>query len=104
MEMTQGSNNVYVPRRMRWHKVNWIISKFLYIIQMVFDYTYDNVMRMKVDKKYRNKWKVSRSSCGIQHIVVNDTRISKGNSLQTPRLSAFTTVFDTDANAIGIDN
>ena len=104
MEMTQGSNNVYVPRRMRWHKVNWIISKFLYIIQLVFDYSYDKVKRMKVDKKYRNKWMVSRSSCGIQHIVVNDTRISKDNSSQTPRLSAFTTVFDTDANAIEIDN
>ena len=104
MEMTQGSDNVYVPRRKRWHKVNWIISKFLYIIQLAFDYSYDKVMRMKVDRKYRNKWRVSRISCGIQHIFVNDTRISNGNSSQTPRLSAFTTVFDTDANAIGIDN
>ena len=55
MDMTQGSNKVYVPRRMRWHKVNWIISMFLCIIQLAFDYSYDKVMSMKVDRKYRNK-------------------------------------------------
>ena len=41
---------------------------------------------------------------GIQHIVVNDTQISKSTSSRAPRLSTFTTVFDTDSNAIGIDN
>ena len=49
-------------------------------------------------------WKASRSSRGIQHFVVNDTRISKSTSSRALHLSKFTTVFDTDSNAIGIDN
>ena len=103
MDMSQGKSS-YVPKRLRWKKIDWIITQVLHLLQLSFDYLYDKTMTMKVDKKYRNSLRTQRSKGGQQRLVVNETRISRSGSSNAPRLSAYTTRFDVDANAIGIDN